>query len=165
VTTAALIALAVSLVFAASAPGLGRRLPPALATRTLVTGGVVVTASTVFVLAVVAFTWIGQLPEVAALGPWSSSALHHDSPIPAAVAVGSGLLLALLGALTIRGVVRVAEPSSRCIAAVATCPGSARSSWSRPTTSTPSPPPSPEAASWSPPACSTPSSPSNAESS
>ena len=105
-TTAALIALVVSLVFAATAPGLGRRLPPALATRTLVTGSVVVTASTIFVLAVVAFTWIGQLPEVAALGPWSSSVLHHDSPIPATAAVGSGLLLALLAALLIRGVVR-----------------------------------------------------------
>jgi Zn-dependent protease with chaperone function len=106
VTAAALIALVVSLVFAATAPGLGRRLPPALATRTLVIGSVAVTASTIFVLAVVAFTWIGQLPGVAALGPWSSSALHHDSPIPADVAVGSGLLLALLGALTIRGVTR-----------------------------------------------------------
>ena len=105
-TTAALIALAVSLVFAATAPGLGRRLPPALATRALVTGSLAVTASTIFVLAVVAFTWIGQLPEVAALGPWSSAALHHDSPIPAAAAVGSGLLLALLGALAVRVIVR-----------------------------------------------------------
>ena len=105
-TTAALIALAVSLVFAATAPGLGRRLPPALAARALVAGSLAVTASTIFVLAVVAFTWIGQLPEVAALGPWSSTALHHDSPIPAAAAIGSGLLLALLGALAIRVVVR-----------------------------------------------------------
>jgi len=106
VTTAALVALVVSLIFAAVAPGLGRRLPPALATRVLVAGSLAVTGSTVFVLAVVAFTWIGQLPEVAALGPWSSTALHHDSPIPPGVAIGSALLLPVLGAQALRIIVR-----------------------------------------------------------
>ncbi len=105
-TTAALVALVVSLIFAAVAPGLGRRLPPALATRVLVAGSLAVTGSTVFVLAVVAFTWIGQLPEVAALGPWSSTALHHDSPIPPGVAIGSALLLPVLGAQALRIIVR-----------------------------------------------------------
>jgi Zn-dependent protease with chaperone function len=106
VTTAALIALAVSLVFAATAPGLGRRLPPALATRALVAGSIAVTGSTIFVLAVVAFTWVGQLPEVAALGPWSSTDLHHDSPIPAAAAIAAGVVLILVGAQASRVVVK-----------------------------------------------------------
>ena len=96
--TAAVVAvIAVSLLFAATAPVLGRRLPPALATRLLVIGSLVVTASTMFVLAVVAFTWVGQLPEIAALGPWSTVALQHDDPIPGPAAVGSALLLLLLG--------------------------------------------------------------------
>ena len=103
--TAAVVALVVSVIFAVAAPGLGRRLPPALATRVLVGGSLAVAGSTVFVLAVVAFTWIGQLPQVAALGTWSSTALRHDSPIPAGAALGSALVLALLAAQTVRMVV------------------------------------------------------------
>jgi Zn-dependent protease with chaperone function len=106
VIPAAIVVIVVSLLFAATAPALGRRLPPALATRVLVAGSVAVTASTIFVLGVVAFTWVGQLPEVAALGPWSAAALHHDSPIPDAAAIGSALLLPLLGAQALRIIVR-----------------------------------------------------------
>ena len=98
--------MAVSLLFAATAPALGRRLPPALATRVLVVGSLVVTASTLFVLAVVAFTWVGQLPEIAALGPWSTATLRHDDPIPDSAAIGATLLLPLLAAQATRLVVR-----------------------------------------------------------
>ncbi len=118
-TTAVLVALVVSLIFAAVAAGLGRRLPRALATRVLVAGSLAVTGSTVFVLAVVAFTWIGQLPEVAALGPWSSTALHHDSPIPAGAAIGSALLLPVLGAQALRIIVLLEPPRRRRPASVA----------------------------------------------
>ena len=52
---AVLVTMALSVLFAATAPALGRRLPPTLATRLLVTGSLAVSASTLFVLAVVAF--------------------------------------------------------------------------------------------------------------
>jgi Zn-dependent protease with chaperone function len=93
---AVVLTLAVSLLFAATAPALGRRLPPAPATRVLVLGSLAVTASAIFVLAVVAFTWVGQRPEIAALGPWSTVALRRADPIPHSAAVGAALLLPLL---------------------------------------------------------------------
>ena len=82
VSIAVLVTMAVSLLFAATAPALGRRLPPTLATRVLVAGSLAVTASTLFVLAVVAFTWVGQLPEIAALGPWSTATLRQRRSDP-----------------------------------------------------------------------------------
>src|SRR4051794_22224681 len=107
-----------SLLFAATAPALGPRLPPAVATRVLVTGSLAVTASTMFVLAVVAFTWVGQLPEIAALGPWSAVALKHDDPIPDLAAIGSALLLPLLGAQAVTIIFRrYRAPSRPCATA------------------------------------------------
>ena len=105
-STAVVVAMVVSLLFAATAPALGRRLPPAVATRVLVAGSLVVTAATLFVLAVVAFTWVGQLPQIAALGPWSIATLRHDDPIPHPAAIGATLLLPLLAAQATRLVVR-----------------------------------------------------------
>ena len=113
-TAATVAVLLVSAVFAALAPPLGRRLPPARATRVLVGGGLTVTASAFFVLAVVAFTWIGQLPAIAALGPWSPSALRHHSPIPHPAAVGATVALALLATQGVRVVLR----RSRALVAV-----------------------------------------------
>ena len=103
---AVVVAMVVSLLFAAIAPGLGRRLPPAVATRVLVVGSMVVTASTLFVLAVVAFTWVGQLPQIAALGPWSTATLRYDDPIPYPASIGATLLLPVLAAQATRLVVR-----------------------------------------------------------
>jgi hypothetical protein len=51
-----------------------------------------------FVLAVVAFTWVGQRPEIAALGPWSTVALRRADPRPDSAAIGAALLLPLLAA-------------------------------------------------------------------
>jgi len=106
VSTAVLVTMALSVLFAATAPALGRRLPPTLATRMLVTGSLAVSASTLFVLAVVAFTWIGQLPQIAALGPWSTATLRQDDPIPDPAAIGAAVLLSLLAAQATRLVVR-----------------------------------------------------------
>lgn len=95
--------LAVAL-FAIAAPRLGGHLPPALATRLLVPASLVMAASTLFVLAVLALTWLGQLPAVAAIGPWSASRLDATDPFPDYVAAASGVLLV---AATTRAVIRV----------------------------------------------------------
>ncbi|MGC9665240.1 M48 family metalloprotease [Planosporangium sp. 12N6] len=90
---AVVIAIAVSLLIAAVGPALGRRLPPAAATRLLVAASVLVAGCSVLVTAVMAFTWIGQLPLVAALGDWSAAILRSTSPIPVQVAAASAVLL------------------------------------------------------------------------
>jgi Peptidase family M48 len=97
---------AVAGLFASLAPRLGRRLRPAVAVRVLGGGSVAVSGSVVFVLGVLAFIWIGQLPQVAELGPWSPTALHHDSPVPDPIAVASAALLGLLAIGATRSVVR-----------------------------------------------------------
>src|SRR5207247_6351223 len=86
VRAAVLVAVAVSLLVAATGPGLGRRLPPAAATRLLVAAGVLVAGCGVFVLGVTAFTWIGQLPPIAAARQWSAADLRPADPIPPAAA-------------------------------------------------------------------------------
>jgi hypothetical protein len=75
VRAAVIVAVAVSLLVAAAGPVLGHRLPPAAAARLLVATSVVVAGRSVFVTGVMAFTWIGQLPLVAAFGGWSAAAL------------------------------------------------------------------------------------------
>lgn len=90
---AVLIAVAASVLVAAAGPALGRRLPPAVATRLLATASVLAAGCCVFVLAVMAFTWIGQLPAIASLGQWSIVALRTADPIPAGIAAASAVLL------------------------------------------------------------------------
>jgi hypothetical protein len=93
VTAAVIVAVAVALVFAACGPALGRRLPPAAATRLLATGSVLVAGCSVFVTGVLAFTWIGQLPVLAHAGEWSVAELRSADPIPTGVAAGCTVLL------------------------------------------------------------------------
>ena len=89
----------------------------------LVAGSLAVTASTLFVLAVVAFTWVGQLPEIAALGPWSTATLRQDDPIPDPAAIGATLLLPLLAAqASSNRSSGAAERCSPCSAAAGTYP-------------------------------------------
>ena len=92
-TTAALIAVAVTLLVAGLGPVVGRLLPPAAATRLLVAASVLVAGCSVFVVAVVAFTWVGQLPLVAGLGQWSAADLRAADPIPNEIAAGCTILL------------------------------------------------------------------------
>jgi Zn-dependent protease with chaperone function len=55
----------------------------------LALASVVVAASTLLVAAILAFTWIAQLPEVVELGPWSAASLRARTPVPAAVAAAA----------------------------------------------------------------------------
>ncbi len=90
---AVLVAVAVSLALVAGGPVLGRRLPPAAATRLLTVGSMLVAGCTVFIAGVLAFTWIGQLPLLAALGRWSVTDLRSADPIPTEIAAGCTVLL------------------------------------------------------------------------
>jgi hypothetical protein len=94
-TIAAAIGIVAIVLYALAAPAVSRRLPPAAATRLLVPAGVVAAASGVFILGVLAFTWIGQFPLVAAHGAWSPTALRSDSPVPPGPAIVSGALVGL----------------------------------------------------------------------
>jgi Zn-dependent protease with chaperone function len=113
VREAVVIALAVSLLVAIAGPVGSRRLPPAVAARLLVAASVLVAGCSVFVLGVMAFTWVGQLPAVAAPGEWSVGTLRSTDPIPTGVAAASVLLLLPAAAWWLAVVVR------RCHALVA----------------------------------------------
>jgi Zn-dependent protease with chaperone function len=82
-----------SVLVAATGPALGRRVQPAVGARLLVTAAVLVAGCSVSVLGVLAFTWIGQLPAIAAFGEWSVADLRSADPIPIEVAAGSAAVL------------------------------------------------------------------------
>jgi Zn-dependent protease with chaperone function len=82
-------------LFAVVGPRLARRLPPAAATRLLVPASLVVAGSSVWVLVVVAFTWVAQWPAVSRYGQWSAEELRADTPFPTVVPVGCTLLAVL----------------------------------------------------------------------
>lgn len=90
---AAGLVLVVAVMFALLGPPLGRRLPPAVATRVLVPAAVAVAAATGAVLAISAFTLIGQIPQIANAGRWSAQVVRESDPVPPVVAVVCGLLV------------------------------------------------------------------------
>jgi Zn-dependent protease with chaperone function len=104
VTKAVCGAVLAIVLFAVATPRLGRRLPPALAARLLVPASLLMAASTVFVLGALAFTWLGQLPVISAIGSWSGSQLDASDPVPDPVAAVS---LVLLGVVTVRTTLRI----------------------------------------------------------
>jgi beta-lactamase regulating signal transducer with metallopeptidase domain len=93
VTGAVCGAILAIVAFAVAAPLVGRHLSPALATRLLVPASVATAASTLFVLGALAATWVGQLPAIAAFGPWSTTRLDAADPVPDPVAMISLVLL------------------------------------------------------------------------
>ncbi|GIH15960.1 M56 family metallopeptidase [Rugosimonospora africana] len=90
---AVIASLMACLTFALAGPHLTRAMAPHLAVRLLVPSALLAAVATVFVLGTVAFTWIGQLAEVAEYGTWSPHTLRLLDPIPAPVAVTTGALL------------------------------------------------------------------------
>ncbi|MCW2889483.1 MAG: hypothetical protein QOE54_444 [Streptosporangiaceae bacterium] len=86
--------LAGSALFGLLAPVLGRRLPPATATRLLVAGAVTCAAAGLVALAALASTFVGQVPFVAALGSWSATLVQLHDPVPVAIAVIATVVLA-----------------------------------------------------------------------
>lgn len=113
-----LVIIAGTLLFAFGAPRLGRRLHPAVATRLLVIGGVVVAVSTLSVAVLVALTGVGQVPVVAALGEWSASALRAHDPFPMASAV---VCAAIIPLIAMAAVVFLVRRSRALLVAYRTC--------------------------------------------
>lgn len=88
-----LAVLALAGVFALAGPIIARRVAPAVATRLLVPASLMIAAASTFTLGVAAFTLIGQVPEIAELGPWSPNTLRVDTPVPPGAAIVGCLLL------------------------------------------------------------------------
>ncbi|CAJ62326.1 MULTISPECIES: M56 family metallopeptidase [Frankia] len=104
-TAVALVPFVTSLLLAAGGGWLGRRLPPAAATRLLTAACLVTALATGFILSVAAFTLLAPMPMLAAVGHWSATVVRGHDPLP----VTAGLLPAavvagLLAAATRRAV-------------------------------------------------------------
>ncbi|MCK9894190.1 M48 family metalloprotease [Frankia sp. AgB32] len=100
-TAVALVPFVMSVLLAVSGGWLGRRLPPATATRLLTVASLVTALATGFILAVVAFTLLAPMPMLAAVGHWSATVVRGHDPLPAATgllpaAAVAGLLAAAL---------------------------------------------------------------------
>lgn len=92
-------------LFGLTAPRLARRLPPAIASWLLSLGGLICAAGSGASLAFLAWTLVGQRPDVAADGHWSIHVLRAHDLVPTPVAVAA--LVALGLALTAAGVALV----------------------------------------------------------
>ncbi|MBA3866165.1 MAG: M56 family metallopeptidase [Solirubrobacterales bacterium] len=93
-TVAILAPLSVAACFGLLGPHLARRLPPRDATWLISIGAVVSALSAVAVLGLLGTVLLGQLPDLASLGHWSSSTLRRRSPIEPGI--GALSLLAVL---------------------------------------------------------------------
>ncbi|OLZ60731.1 peptidase M48 Ste24p [Streptomyces sp. IMTB 2501] len=87
------VPLAVTAVLTVCAPRLARRLAPRRAAWALACTALVTTVGWAGSLALLAFTGIAQIPEVAAEGRWSVPALRAEDPVLLVVAVISALVL------------------------------------------------------------------------
>jgi Zn-dependent protease with chaperone function len=86
--------LLVATVLAATAPAAGHKLPPRTATWILTSAALLAAIAWVTVLAMIGFTLIGQIPEVAEEGRWSPRVLAADTPVDWPVA--AACILAVL---------------------------------------------------------------------
>jgi beta-lactamase regulating signal transducer with metallopeptidase domain len=94
---AALVVLA-NIAFGFASPRLANGLTPQTATRLISVVGFATTLASGFVLSVVCFDFLAQLPPVAAAEAWSTDSLNVNAPIPLAVG-----LLAILGVIAAAG--------------------------------------------------------------
>jgi hypothetical protein len=118
VIVAMVLPLAVSALLGASAPWLGRLLPPATAVRLLTVAMLGAAVATGFVLAVAGTLVVGQIPLVAAEGHWSARALGSGLPVPAVVGVVAAMTVCGLLAAALR---RAATAGRDLVRAALTC--------------------------------------------
>ena len=115
---AMVLPLAVSALLGASAPWLGRLLPPATAVRLLTVAMLGAAVATGFVLAVAGTLVVGQIPQVAAEGHWSARALGSGLPVPAAV---GGVAAMTVCGLLVAALRRAAKAGRDLVRAALTC--------------------------------------------
>jgi Zn-dependent protease with chaperone function len=93
--------LLVSTVLAVAAPRVGRRMPPRAGAWAMTSAAVVAAGTWVTELAILAFTAVGQVPLVAAQGPWSVSVLAAEDPVDREfAAVCAGVVLVVVVSAT-----------------------------------------------------------------
>lgn len=115
---AMVLPVAVSVLLGASAPELGRRLPPATAVRLLTVAMLVTAVATGFVLAVAGALVVGQIPQVAAEGHWSARALGSGLPVPAVIGAAAAMTVCWLLVAALR---RAALSGRDLVRAALTC--------------------------------------------
>jgi Zn-dependent protease with chaperone function len=89
------VPFAVTAVLAVLAPRLAHVLPPRRAAWALACAALVTAIGWAGALALLAFTGVAQIPEVAEEGRWSVAALQAEDPVYLVVAGGSALMLAV----------------------------------------------------------------------
>ncbi|MCC5478741.1 M56 family metallopeptidase [Streptomyces sp. NPDC059680] len=112
------VPFAVTAVISVLAPRLARRLTPRPAAWALACAALVTAGGWTGSLALLAFTGIAQIPQVAAEGHWSVAALRAEDPVYAVVAAVSALVLAAsvvsLGVSALRQARRIARVRREC---------------------------------------------------
>ncbi|MEW2620406.1 M56 family metallopeptidase [Streptomyces sp. NPDC048106] len=88
------VPLLVTVVLGVLAPRVARRLPPRSAARSLACAALVTALGWLGSLALLSFTGLAQIPEVAEQGHWSVAALRAEDPVSLAVAALGALGLA-----------------------------------------------------------------------
>ncbi|MEU3340472.1 M56 family metallopeptidase [Streptomyces sp. NPDC006668] len=89
------VPFAVTAVLAVLAPRLAHVLPPRRAAWALACAALVAAIGWAGALALLAFTGVAQIPEIAQEGRWSVAALRAEDPVYLVVAAGSALVLAV----------------------------------------------------------------------
>ncbi|MET7696413.1 M56 family metallopeptidase [Streptomyces sp. NPDC005485] len=89
------VPFAVTAVLAVFAPRLAHVVPPRRAAWALACAALVTAVGWAGALALLAFTGVAQIPEVAEEGRWSVAALRAEDPVYLVVAAGSALMLAV----------------------------------------------------------------------
>lgn len=106
---AIVLVLLASLPVALLSGRVARGLPPAVATRLLSAAAVTCAVTSAFVLAVLAAGPIAAWPPVAAIGKWSTSALHAHAPAPPAASLIALATLSICGLLFTRKIRRAGQ--------------------------------------------------------
>ncbi|MFI6054566.1 M56 family metallopeptidase [Streptomyces violascens] len=110
----------ITTVLTVLAPRLARRLTPRPAAWALACAALVTAVGWTGSLALLAFTGIAQIPQVAAEGHWSVAALRAEDPVYAVVAALSAIVLvasiASLGVAAVRQVRQVLRARQECAA-------------------------------------------------
>ncbi|MER7987834.1 M56 family metallopeptidase [Streptomyces noursei] len=108
----------VTAALAALAPPIARRLPPRPAAWALVCVALVTAVGWSGSLALLAFTGVAQIPQIAREGHWSVAVLRAEDPVSLAVAAGSALALATgivsLGVAAVRQVRHLVRARQEC---------------------------------------------------